>query len=529
MQRILPSALSFEIESGAKAIKNTRHNVQLALLSDTHLYDLRICVESEIKDYIKVYAQRCVPITSYPQNMDDYYESTVPTIVPDIVEKVDYFNLSPRAFRGFSVVFDLDKNIKAGEYKTTFTLVSNKDEILAKAEYTITIIDKVADETDLVLTNWMHYDCICQKHNVKPFSSNFYKFFAQYLKVFTECGYNMLLTPLFTLPLDTRIGGERKTAQLIKIEQTENGYNFDFTEFEKFVKFAQSYGVKYFELSHLYTQWGGNACPKIVATVNGKQKRIFGWNVSSCDIRYRDFLTQFIPLLLKTLKKLGIDKVSYFHLTDEPNDKHIEKYSELRSFTKALIGDMPTMDAMSHYEFYEQGLVDVPVPEIDAFPAFKAHNVKKMFVYNCCNPSSGYYSNRFMAMPLHRTRIIGTQMFATEVQGYLHWGYNFYNSRLSISEIDPYFVTDAEYSFPSGDGFIVYPTKDGATHSLRSIAGREAFDDYRILSLAKKLLGKEKTDALIKEYGIENYDVYPKSAKAHFEFMQKVISLIDEN
>ena len=529
MQRIFPSAPSIESESGAKAVKNTRHNVQLALSSDKHLYDLRICVESEIKDYIKVYAQRLVPITSFPQSMDDYYESTAPTIVPDVVEKVDCFNLSPRAFRGFSVVFDLDKKVKSGEYKTTFTLKTSNNEVLATTEYTLTVIDKVAKETDLVLTNWMHYDCICQKHNVKPFSQKFYKVFAEYLKVFTECGYNMLLTPLFTPPLDTAIGGERLTAQLIKVEKTENGYNFDFSAFEKFVKFAQKHGVKYFELSHLYTQWGGNACPKIMATVNGKQERIFGWDVDSYDIRYRDFLTQFIPLLLQTLKKLGIDKASYFHLTDEPNDKHIEKYSELRSFTKSLIGDMPTMDAMSHYEFYEQGLVDVPVPEIDAFPSFKKNNVYPMFVYNCCNPSNGYYSNRFMAMPLHRTRIIGTQMFATEVQGYLHWGYNFYRSRLSISEIDPYFVTDAEYSYPSGDGFIVYPTEDGATHSLRSLAGREAFDDYRILSLAKEVLGKDKTDALIAEYGIENYDVYPRSAKAHFEFMQKVISLIDEN
>ena len=112
------------------------------------------------------------------------------------------------------------------------------------------------------------------------------------------------------------------------------------------------------------------------------------------------------------------------------------------------------------------------------------------------------------------------------MQGYLHWGYNFYNARLSVCEIDPYRVTDANAGFPSGDGFIVYPIKGGATHSLRSVAGFEAFDDYRILKYAEKVLGKEKVDGMLKDYGLEGYNAYAHSAQAHFDFMQKVISVL---
>ena len=42
----------------------------------------------------------------------------------------------------------------------------------------------------------------------------------------------MLLTPVFTPPLDTAIGGERRTVQLVDVHVTENGYTFGFDKFE---------------------------------------------------------------------------------------------------------------------------------------------------------------------------------------------------------------------------------------------------------------------------------------------------------
>ncbi|MBO5224410.1 MAG: DUF4091 domain-containing protein [Clostridia bacterium] len=528
MQRVLYAIEPTFEEKRATALKRMKYALQIAMYTDAHSYNLTVEAEGKLKDVITVYEQLPAPVTTIPQNIDEYYETTSPALVPDALIKHEKpFDLPPRQYRAVSVIFDITDKVKAGEYETVFNLKNEKGEVVASCSHTLTVKDVKLPDTDLVLTNWMHYDCIAQKHKVKLFGEEFYKVFASYLKVYTECGYNMLLTPLFTPPLDTKIGSERQTAQLIDVIKLKNGYDFDFSKFDKFIKFAKRNGIKYFELSHLFTQWGGNACPKIELNVGkSNQERIFGWDVPSTDIRYQDFLTAFIPKLIERLKKLGIDKCSYFHLTDEPNDKHIEKYTELREFTKALIGDMPTMDAMSHYEYYEKGLVDVPVPEIDVYKPFKENGVYPLFVYNCCNPSWGNYSNRFLSMPLHRTRIIGAQLYQTGVQGYLHWGYNFYNARLSVCEIDPYRVTDANAGFPSGDGFIVYPIKGGATHSLRSVAGFEAFDDYRILKYAEKVLGKEKVDGMLKDYGLEGYNAYAHSAQAHFDFMQKVISVL---
>ena len=48
-----------------------------------------------------------------------------------------------------------------------------------------------------------------------------------------------------------------------------------------------------------------------------------------------------------------------------------------------------------------------------------------------------------------------------QLDGFLHWGYNFYHSQFSTRSIDPYLCTDADGAFPSGDPFLVYPGRDG--------------------------------------------------------------------
>ena len=127
----------------------------------------------------------------------------------------------------------------------------------------------------------MHYDCIVQKHGVELFSDEFYQVFENYLEHYLSAGNNTLLVPLFTPPLDTQIGSERLTAQLIKVNFIDGEYTFDFSQLEKFIKFVIKKGIKYLELSHLFTQWGGEHCPKIIAKTKDGERQIFGWETDS--------------------------------------------------------------------------------------------------------------------------------------------------------------------------------------------------------------------------------------------------------
>ena len=62
-------------------------------------------------------------------------------------------------------------------------------------------------------------------------------------------------------------------------------------------------------------------------------------------------------------------------------------------------------------------------------------------------------------------------------RGFLHWGYNFYSSYLSLRTVDPFYETDSAGRFQAGDAFRVYPGKEGALASLRLKVFRDGLQD----------------------------------------------------
>ena len=64
-------------------------------------------------------------------------------------------------------------------------------------------------------------------------------------------------------------------------------------------------------------------------------------------------------------------------------------------------------------------------------------------MYYCIDIDDNYLSNRYFHMPLQRTEIIGMQIYENEAQGFLHWGFNFYNTQYSTRPLNPYEETTA--------------------------------------------------------------------------------------
>jgi hypothetical protein len=350
--------------------------------------------------------------------------------------------------------------------------------------------------------------------------------FKNYLTAYKDAGNNMLLTPIFTPALDTDVGHERHTAQLIDIVKTKDGYVFGFDKLKKFIDFALDNGIEYFEIAHLFTQWGGRACPKIVADVDGQIVKIFGWDNKADSPEYVEFLDALLPQLVDKLTEWGVASKCYFHLTDEPSIDDIERYAKCREIVKKNIGNLPIMDALSNYEFHKQGLVDVPVVCIPHFKEFQDNNVKDLFAYYCCNPTDNYYCNRLLNMPLQRARIIGFALYKTRATGFLHWGFNFYNTCFSLEKVDPYQDASVGESFPAGDAFIVYPYGDGVNYSNRGEEIGEGMYDYRLCLLCEKFIGRDATEKILFDYGVKSYNDYPRSIKQHNELRFALIDVV---
>ena len=129
-------------------------------------------------------------------------------------------------------------------------------------------------------------------------------------------------------------------------------------------------------------------------------------------------------------------------------------------------------------------------------------------------------------MPLQRTAILGMQLYETGVQGFLHWGFNFYNTQYSLKAIDPYKVTDAGGKFLSGDSFVVYPKEDGVNYSIRYFALMRGFEDYRLLKTVEKKHSREKVLEVLHSYGLHGLNEYPRSVEEYDELRHQLYNLL---
>lgn len=172
------------------------------------------------------------------------------------------------------------------------------------------------------------------------------------------------------------------------------------------------------------------------------------------------------------------------------------------------------MDALSNYEFYQQGMVKQPVCGLDHIQPFlvEENRPEKLWGYYCTAQALNV-SNRFIVLPGARTRILGTQMYKYRLDGFLHWGYNFYNSEYSRYPINPYQCTDCVGAFPSGDPFLVYPGADGKPEdSIRLMLMGEAMTDFCAMKALEDLAGRDAVMACIEENAVVELETYPQDS-----------------
>ena len=535
LQKVQPHEKPILVESENVCFQNENFSFQIAYCHHEYSMILHRCtweIESEINEYISVRPVKLVPCTTAMNSEnDEWYLSRTACLMPDVLSDEKEFYVRYEQWHSLWVMVKGD--LPVGTHKIKVKLFANfhSKEQIGETEYTLTVLPKSLPSIDLKYAHWFHYDSIAKYYDLEVWSEEYNKVMNAFIKNMADHGANTLLVPLFTPPTNTWIGGERLTSQLVDVKKQDGEYIFDFERLRWFMKNAESLGVKYFEMNHLYTQWGAEKAPKIIVEENGEKTNQFGWKEAAMGEKYTAFMQAFLPKLVAFLKEEGYgeDRV-FFHISDEPSLGALDGYLKIRAFIKPMLGEYKIFDALSNYEFSSSGAVDMPVVETRNVDPFLEKQVKDLWVYYCLGDSFKGLSNRLMAMPSWRTRVLGIQLYTVGCQGFLQWGYNYYNTALSEEYINPYEVTDAWGSFQSGDSFLVYPSKDGKPlDSLRHEVLFEGLQDYAALKLLEEKIGRENVLALLEENGVKaNFTDYPKSAEWLLAFRKEVYAQIME-
>ena len=522
-------------------MKGEAFSYQIAMQSPNDT-EVIVDIDSPLKDYIKVYAVKNAPMdlpTYENSDINDGYITMEQSLMPDILEPIELNKTTVRMYGNAVAIWlevKIPEDFESGKY-TINTKIKCADvphrfpvyPFEVTVPLNLDVINTTLPKREIIFTQWFHVDCIATVHDVEIYSDEHWDLIDKYMALASDLGINMILTPVITPPLDTKEGSRRPCTQLVKIKKEGAKYSFDFTLLKKWIDMAHKNGIKYFEIAHLFSQWGLEYAPNIVVEENGVSDYLFGWHVESKSPEYKNFLEQFLPALITYFKAEGIKENCWFHISDEPHNNHIENYTYAYNLVKPLIDGCSTMDALSSFEFYKKGLVPHPVTASNRISTFLENKIDHQWAYYCC----GQYmkvGNRFLSMPSYRNRILGLQLYKFNIEGFLHWGYNFYYSAISISETNPYLTTSGEKSFPSGDPFSVYPYKNGAIPSLRAVVFKEALEDIQVCKKLEEIIGREKVIELIdNEAGMNlTFSDYPRNNEFIPDLIEKMEEMIKD-
>lgn len=510
LEKVFPdSEDTFENFRSFSMMKNEKKSFQIVFSADKNA-SVKFEVNSPLRKYFKFSLVKLIPAKlTRPKKADDYYIDKKRHAYPDLLIPIDGYSFTAE-HSGFNCVWaQISGELPAGEFDAQFTCGDESVKI------NIRVIDAVLPKQELIYTNWFHTDCLMSYYGFAAFSTEYWQCAEKFLRRAAEYGMNCVLTPLFTFPLDTRVGGKRPTVQLVDVRVTgKDKYEFSFDNLDKWIELCEKCGIEYFEMSHLFTQWGARHAPKIIAEYSGGKKKIFGWRTKASGKRYRLFTEQFAAALKKYIEKKGIKNRCIFHVSDEPAKHQLRSYSKAADIIRKNFNGFKIADALSDFSFYKKGVVETPIPATDHIEPFIG-NVPELWTYYCSAQGEKYVSNRFFDIPSERNRIIGFQLYKFNVKGFLHWGYNFYYTRFSKRLADPFTEPDAGAKFPAGDSFVVYPGKNfEPLDSLRLHIFYDGLQDVLALQLLESLAGREKAVSVLEE-GLKTpltFSEYPHSA-----------------
>ena len=185
---------------------------------------LDVKIESPLEKWLHVRTVEQVPVGRATNGIvDDNYLRTTPGLYPDLLREIPDGKVivCSNQWRSLWIDVDLCSEIPAGTYEIKVSL-EKEGTCVCSQTMKVKVIGAVLPKQKIMHTEWLHADCLADYYHVDVFSEEHWEILDNYFEEYVKRGGNMMLVPLFTSPLDTAVGLDRTTTQLIDV-RVENG------------------------------------------------------------------------------------------------------------------------------------------------------------------------------------------------------------------------------------------------------------------------------------------------------------------
>ncbi len=350
-----------------------------------------------------------------------------------------------------------------------------------------------------------------KKTGIKRYSEEWWKLLGHYAEVMKELRNNTVC--IQPLPLLHAAGSTYKNSR---------EFDFRYDLFDRFAElFLEKGTARDFTLA-AFTQ-----------SVEGKWLTALGPDggtvtLNTLTAEADEYLRTFYGELSKHIEGKGWKGLFRVHIEDEPHTTEVWLHTKkiLDEVAKDLLAGEPLDMADSARTICENCSWAVPrINVYDEDPSiFKKFidNGGELWLYSCCFPEEAWFLNKFVDLPVIRSRLMEWAAVCVGARGFLHWGFNYWGNGDSLYG----FNADARFK---GDGAIVYPNIRAKKLDLstRFMNTRDGLADADLfIQILEKGTGKQKREAreLLDEVCRGNFEAHSDDTE---EFEENYLKLLD--
>ncbi len=390
-----------------------------------------------------------------------------PARFPDCLSEEPHCAIGKGALKAVYLTIGIPAEAEPGEYRGAVTVSAGQ------ASQSLPVLLKVYPltlpaERHLMVTEWFSTKPFQKHHDVDPSdTARFEALLRVYAQNMAEHRQNMF----------------RVSTGLVKATQgADGGLRFDFSAFDRWAQLFWDTGCMDLMETGFVAHFGEGGWSSrevllsgasVTDESSGKQKRLSG----------EEYLPQFLPAFVAHLREKGWLEKTVFHIADEPSSNNIMSWREASDFVHRHAPQLRRMDAIETPHCLDR--LEVWVPKLDHLAAWQEayeeaqRRGNELWFYTVGIYQQGSVPNKTVDVALIESRVMHWLNYRYGLKGYLHWGLNAW--------------TDDPWNDPGkhrGDGWHVYPKKEGLLNSLRWEQMRNGIQDYECLWLLENKIAQ---------------------------------------
>ena len=396
-----------------------------------------------------------------------------PADFPDPLMEVDQIDVDAGMAQPVWVTVHVPLDTPPGLYRAQLHLSGLVEGAPARATcpLAVRVYPVTVKSTRLKVTDWFQVNTNHLDVKVEGNEEEYYALLGRFAKNMADHRHNVALISPLSLAVFS--------------PGPEGALRVDWSKFDRFVEVCQEAGlVGMIEGGHIGGRTEGWTSPFGVTIVTIEGEKAVSKRVDPSSPEADAFYAWYFPALIAHLKEKGWLDRYVQHLADEPIPGNLESWRAIAQLVRKYAPELRTIDANHSKELV--GSMDIWVPQLNYLKNDYAHYRERqkagdeVWFYTCVFPQ-GEYANRFIEQPLMKTRLLHWINFKYGITGYLHWGYNHWQSKDPMKNTTP--AHSGPPYLPAGDAWIVYPGTIGPWDSIRWEAMRDGIVDHELLSM----------------------------------------------